>query len=164
MYVPDWVKRRWREEYVQNGTASVASPNNGWAVAVYFVQAFLGIGHATGVTTPSSFAVVFGTALLLPWALLYLVAGFFGTFAVLFLRRVDGGHMQWARPEMVAAVGLAVANGMYLASLFAGYVGDRFPYITVLVVSALFAGALSRSAQIAGERVKSAYVAGLAKE
>lgn len=163
MFAPKWVKRRWAEEYRKRGLGSVASPDNGWAVAIYFMQAALGVGHLVGVTAPKSFAVVFSEVLLMPWSLLYLVSGFVGVYAVLLLRRVSGSRMQWAHPELLASLGLMIANGMYIVSLTCGYTGDSFPYITLLFVAALFAGAMFRCAQITVERVKSAFIADLAK-
>lgn len=163
MFAPKWIKRRWSVEYEERGTGTVASPDNGWAVAIYFMQAALGAGHIVGVTAPKSFAVVFAETLLMPWSLLYLVSGFVGVYAVLFLRRVSGTEMQWARPELFASLGLTVANGMYIVSLVAGYSGENFPHITVLFVAAMFFGALFRCSQIVVERVKSAFIAGIAE-
>lgn len=162
MYAPAFLDRQWREEYEQRGAASVASPNNGWAVAVYLMQTVLGLGHVVGVTAPASFAVVFGETLLMPWALLYLVAGFVGAYAVTFLRYTNGSRMEWSRPEFIAALGLAIANGMYVAALLWGT--DSLPHITLIAIGALFLGSLFRSSQIAFEQMKSRRFAVYARE
>lgn len=162
MYAPAFLDRRWRAEYAERGTASVASPNNGWAVAVYLMQTVLGAGHVTGVTAPESFAVVFGSTLLMPWSLLYLVAGFAGFYAVTFLRHITGSHMAWSRPECIATIGLSIANGMYVAALLWGT--DNLPHITLIAIGALFLGSLFRSSQIAFEQIKSRRFAVYARE
>ena len=153
------VRRRWEREYEEHGVGVVASPNNAMSVAVYVMQGVLGLGHAVGVTTPKAFPEVFTPTLLVPWVLLYVVGGFLGAFTVLVLRGVSGTRMQWAVPETAAAVCLVVANGMYLASLILGFVGDNFPTITVLAFGALFAGAAARVGQLTYERMKSAFMA-----
>ena len=159
MMGPSAVRRRWAREYAEHGVSVVASPNNAMSVAVYVMQGVLGLGHAVGITTPKAFPEVFGPTLLLPWVLLYVVGGFLGAFTVLALRGVSGARMQWAVPETAAAVCLVVANGMYLASLLIGFVGDSFPTITVLAFGALFAGAAARVGQLTYERMKSAFMA-----
>ncbi len=157
--VPARLRRRWERELTRSGRNVVSSPHNANGVAIYGLQAVLGSAHLAGLTSPQSFVTTFGAHFLTPWALLYVLAGLLGLYAVL-MRRTACRSMAWARPELLACISLSVSNALYLWALVYSSGGDtRLPLITVIMCAALGAAAVSRAGQVWYELVKMTWVA-----
>lgn len=155
--VPGWLQRRWERELERSGRSVVSSPHNANGVAIYGLQSVLGAAHLAGLTSPTSFLTTFGEHFLTPWALLYVLAGLLGLYAVV-MRRTSCRSMAWARPELLACISLGVSNALYLWALVYSS-GVQMPLITVIMCAALGAAAVSRAGQVWYELVKMTWVA-----
>lgn len=155
--VPAVLRSRWERELVRSGRSVVSSPHNANGVAIYGLQAVLGGAHLAGLTSPQSFVTTFGAHFLTPWALLYVLAGLLGLYAVL-MRRTACRSMAWARPELLACISLSVANALYLWALVYAS-GVQMPLITIIMCAALGAASSGRAGQVMYELVKMTWVA-----